>query len=182
MTATRAIRALALPAAAALALAGCSLPFKIVPNDESPAPAAQEETPTQDVSPEEAETPVDVEETSTEEPTEAEDGPNYNVGPAEALPQVVEMCELPGDILLDDGMTLVLDNPGDDADSGDRTPEETGCVIGVLQMPAWIQEEIKSTTALDGRQKAVDGYITWSWTYSSGEGLDFLITVSETEG
>lgn len=178
----RTLRALALPVAAALMLTGCSLPVKIVPNDEEPTPAAQEETPTQDVSPEGAETPVEVEETATEDPTEAEGGPNYNVGPAEALPQVVDMCALPGDILLDDGMTLVLDNPGDDADSGDRTPEETGCVIGALQMPAWIQEEIKSTTALDGRQKAVDGYITWSWTYSSGEGLDFLITVSETEG
>ena len=54
MTATRAIRALALPAAAALALSGCSLPFKIVPNDEEPTPAAQEETPSQDVTPEEA--------------------------------------------------------------------------------------------------------------------------------
>lgn len=178
---TRTLRTLALPAAAALMLTGCSLPFKIVPNDEEPTPAAQEETPTQDISPEEAETPVEVEEPTTEEPTESEDGPNYSVGPAEALPQVVEMCDLPDDVLLDDGMTLLLDSPGEDADSGDLTPDQVGCALGVLQLPDWVAEEIKTTTALDGRQKAVDGYITWSWTFSSGEGLDFLITVSETE-
>lgn len=175
---TRTLRAVALPAAAVIALSGCSmLPFEVVPKGEDPT--AQEQTPTQAVTTEEAETQVEVEETT--EAADSTDGPNYTVGPEDALTQVVDMCDLPGDILLDDGMTLVLDSPGEDADSGDMPPEEVGCVLGALQMPAWIQEEIKTTTAMDGRQKAVDGHITWSWTFSTGEGLDFLITVSEED-
>lgn len=184
----RTLRTLALPTTAALMLSGCSmLPFEIVPKGEDPPPTAEEATPTQDIPTEVEETQIEVEETQADEPVNAAEtqadgsGPNYTVGPEEALSQVVAMCDLPDEILLDDGMTLILDNPGEDSDSGDLTPEETGCVIGVLELPAWIQEEIKSTTALDGRQKAVDGYVTWSWTYSAGDGLDFLITVSKDE-
>lgn len=188
---SRTIRALALPAAAALMLTGCSLPFEIVPRDDGPtaqeappeeAPEAEETT---EVQTEDAPTQAEVQETGeeTQEPTDTDgDGKvNHDVTPQEALPFIVEACDLPADTLADGGMTLILDTPGTEPDTGTLSVEATGCALGYLGPPDWLMQQIESTK-LDGtRETAVDGYLTYSWTVSNEKGLDFVVRVSEEE-
>lgn len=180
----RTLRTLALPAAAALMLTGCSLPFEIVPREDSPTAQESTEDEATEVSTEEAPTQAEIEETVEEqEPTDTDgDGRvNHDVTPQEALPFVVEACDLPEDTLADEGMTLILDTPGTEPDSGTLAVEDAGCAVGYLDPPDWLMQQIESTK-LDGtRETAVDGYLTYSWTISDEEGLDFVVRVSEEE-
>lgn len=181
----RTLRMIALPAALAVMLAGCSLPFEIVPKDSGEPSAA--ETTAEPLPTEEATAEAEIQETTEEqspEPSEDTDGdgkPNYSVTPSEVFPKIVELCDLPDDVLADDGMTLILDTPGTDEGSGTLTIDQSGCAIGYLNPPDWLMQQIESTK-LDGtRETAVDGYLTYSWTVNNEKGLDFVVRVSEEE-
>ncbi|MFC0673496.1 hypothetical protein [Brachybacterium hainanense] len=175
------LRLLAAPALLAVGLTGC-ITLDLGPQ-ESPA---TEVAPTSEPATT-AEPKPSAEEVTAEAPkptaarTTASKDENHTVGPRDALRTVIEMCGIPEDELKDDGMTIILDNPGTEPDSGHWNPEDSGCVLNTLQIPASVQERISSTTARDGRQDATVGYITYSWTFSPGEGLDIMIMVSETE-
>lgn len=159
----RTLRALAIPAAAALTLTGCSaLPFEIVPKD-------REATPTAEMPTEEAETEA---EAAVEEPTEE----SFTL-PASALFETVQaICQLPDEALADEGLTLLLNTEGTDPGTGDLSMEDLGCALGSLEVPDSIVAKMEDTSALDGRQEAEDDGLIYSWSYTPKYGLDVIVT------
>lgn len=81
-----------------------------------------------------------------------------------------------GTTLGDGDRTLLLDGIGDEDSSGIWSSGLT-CVLNSLHAPMYVQQQLDSTRALDGRQQASWDNLRASWTYHPDAGLDAIITL-----
>lgn len=77
--------------------------------------------------------------------------------------------------LADDDKTLVLDMAGKDPGTGSLTVDNVMCVLKLLEMPSYVQAEMQTTRALDGRQSQSWGIFEASWKYHPDDGLDVIV-------
>lgn len=97
--------------------------------------------------------------------------------------RAVEACRMGGVVpdgvdIGDEGRSVSIDMMGEDETTG-ATLMTTFCVVGELDLPDYVAEDIENTRALDGRQQAEWDEMAASWSYHPDSGL--AITIRETE-
>lgn len=90
------------------------------------------------------------------------------------LEDAAEYCEVAGDVLRDDGRSMMLDTMGEDDDAGDGI-EVVACVLTELDTPDYVIDHIDSTRALDGQQTDEWDDIEARWTYHPDVGMKLTL-------
>lgn len=95
---------------------------------------------------------------------------------ANLLPNAAKVCTQNWeDAVSDGGLSLFLDNRGDDFGSGELTFSEVDCILERLDVSDGVCNAMVSTRSLDGRQTGEWGDYEASWTYHPDDGLDIII-------
>lgn len=78
--------------------------------------------------------------------------------------------------MVDDGHSLLFDSI--DSNKGFKA---LGCLLSELETTDATVSNMNSTTSMMGRQQAVEGNLTYQWTYHPDNGFDMTITEVEDE-
>jgi hypothetical protein len=101
------------------------------------------------------------------------------IDPDTALREAFSSCHS-GD-LADGDHTLVIDTEGEEYGTGTDTFDGLTCTLGELDTPQSIIARMERTRALDGMQTAQWGDFEASWTFHPDDGVDLILTETETE-
>lgn len=106
--------------------------------------------------------------------------PSVDIGTV--LDQAVAACKVKysvhGAEIADGGTTLILDGSGEDDPAGMPYADQK-CLLDELHMPTYVDEQMRNTRALDGRQSADWDGIQASWSYHPDDGLDVVLHLDE---
>lgn len=114
--------------------------------------------------------------------TAAADGRAADEAAVAVLGDAVDACEVRGAsgfVLGDGGLSLTIDNKGEDDVVG-ADFLDISCVFGALAMPASVSSHVGQTTSMDGRQTAEWDNLELQWSYHPDRGMDGVITVVES--
>ncbi len=95
------------------------------------------------------------------------------------LPKAATSCDLPADVIGDNGRSAFLDGEGDDFGSGELSVTDLACMLDALKAPDAVIDHMDSTRSIDGTQTDDWGDFSASWTYHPDNGLDIIIRLTD---
>jgi hypothetical protein len=100
---------------------------------------------------------------------------------SEILPSVVDVCAADREFAVvgDGGLSLTIDNKGEEDYLGGLSYESMMCIFERLDAPTAAIAHMQQTTSMDGRQTESWDDLEVSWSYHPDRGMDSVITVAE---
>jgi len=97
------------------------------------------------------------------------------------LPDAVRLCAADREYAVegDDGLSLTIDNKGDEDYLGGLSTSDMMCIFERLDAPTAVIAHMQQTTSMDGRQTEDWDNIEVSWSYHPDRGMDSVVTVTE---
>lgn len=98
------------------------------------------------------------------------------------LADAVNKCQLSGKAISaklgDDGRSLSLDGQGEE-DLNGLAWSDIQCVLKAVNVPDYVQEQMKSTRALDGTQRESWDNFSVSWSYHPNTGMNVVLRFTD---